>query len=356
MPWTRRSFVASLGGLAAAAPPPYLDRTRERTAVGEAEEPPPPAGLREIPIGYFGPEDDLLRAVEAVFEEANRQGGIGGLPFRLIRRWTTDPWRAAARMVVELAYQERVYAVLTAAGSDSVHLAEQVAVKTRLPLLDLISTDRSVNAAMVPWAFSLLPADPAIAAAVGAQVLADGAEPFTLLSATSHDERLLVREFLRFFGKQRVSPERHLEFAPGGAVELEARRAVIVAPPADTARLARQLAGARLYAGPAAGRAAFLRAAGAAADGIVYPVLARTRAGEDYARAQCRDGARLLIEAVRVAGPSRNGIRQALTDLTPWQGLAGRVEWNALNRNTRSVHAARLSLKNEWELSLIKES
>jgi ABC-type branched-subunit amino acid transport system substrate-binding protein len=239
----------------------------------------------------------------------------------------------------------------------STHVAEQVAVKARVPLVDAVSTDRTVNAAMVPWMFSCQPADESIAAAVGARVLEEsGSAPFTLVSATSHDERMLAREVLRYFAGRKVAPQRHVEFAPGQPPEVDAAAVVLAAGATDGAHIARQLRGARIYGGASFGRRQFLREAGEAADGVRYAALGPAVCGMDYAEAQSRDAACMVAAAIRRAGLSREAVRKALEEISPWQGRGGEVRWNALNRNARPVACAVLGRSNEWESSVIKES
>lgn len=351
---SRRDILRSLCAAAAPLPPPYHDRRAERVAHADAPEQPFAGG--DVPIGYFGPADDVYSAVQRVFDEANRGGGWQGKPFRLVQKWTDDPWRAGGRLVIEMAYVDSVRAVIGPADSAAVHVAAQVAVKARIPLLDPLCTDRTVNAAMSPWTFSCLPADPEIAAALAGRLAEEcGAQPFTLVSSTGHGDRLLARELLRAFAALKRAPLRHVEFKPGSPPQLEGSLFLIAGSASDSAAMVAGNPRARFYGGPAAGRREFLRRC-PSAHGVRYPVLAQPGCGADYAVAQSADAARLLLAAIGRAGVSRVAIRQALVDLSPWRGPAGEIRWNALNRNTRPVSTAALDLSGEWEMSVIKES
>lgn len=335
------------------AQPPYLDRRLERVDFGEAAE--ETNSSPDVPIGFFGPDGDCRRAVGEVLNEANRNGSVNDKPFRLVAKWTDDPWRSGSRLVVEMAYTDRVAALICAADSAAVHVAEQVAVKARLPLLDSTSTDVSSNAAMVPWIFSCLPGDAQIAACLGTGLLAEcGRGPFTLISGQGHDERLLTWELLRFFAKHQRVPDRHLPMS--GAGEAPTQFVVIVGNTSETAIALNALQGSRVFAGPAVARKECLLRAGGLIEGVRYPVLCRLAHGEDYAQTQTRDAARLLVDAIRRAGMSRAAIREALVSLSPWSGTAGEIRWNPLNRNLRAPALGVLSRSNEWELSVIKES
>ena len=94
---------------------------------------------------------------------------------------------------------------------------------------------------------------------------------------------------------------------------------------------------------------------GKAAEGVRFPLLwtpdesdvvtrkftaafkARFGQEPDYAAALSFDAARLLIAATRQAGLSRARIREALIKLSPWQGIAGTIEWDGTGQNLRKV-------------------
>jgi branched-chain amino acid transport system substrate-binding protein len=159
-------------------------------------------------------------------------------------------------------------------------------------------------------------------------------------------------------------PDRHREFAPGaadlaGVIEGAGAAVVILAGPRDSARVLAALrdagAGARCFGGPALGRRAFAETAGAAADGVVFPLLCdeaaltgafaerfRRRHGHapDVYAVQTYDAARLLIAAIERAGLNRACIRDALEELAPWRGEAGVIEWDPLGQNRRSPRLA----------------
>jgi branched-chain amino acid transport system substrate-binding protein len=298
-----------------------------------------------VRIGYYGPNDPAhplggtfwIGAARAI-EEANREGGYRGLPFRLVQAWSENPWRAGASAVVKMVYADRVWAVIAGIDGVTAHLAEQVAAKALLPIVDPGSTDKTVNMAYVPWTFSMLPPDPVYAEAIGKAL---GGAGFTLYSATDHDSRALTGDLLIWLRRNHTVPLRHVEFGPGAqdapALAAEAAAAaVVIAGPADSARLVRELKRARpgiaIYGGPAMARQSFLDLAGAAAEGVRFPLPEAGRAGfPDYAAAAAYDSVRLLVGAVRKAGLNRARIRDAIDEAA---GIAG---WDALNRNTHPV-------------------
>jgi branched-chain amino acid transport system substrate-binding protein len=349
---TRAAAILLTFAFAAAAQAPYKDKRESPMRYeGPGREEPEPSGLREVRIGYFGPSDaahplggTFWVGAERALEEANRAGGYKGLPFRLVQSWTDDPWRAGAAAVVRMAYQDRVWAVIAGIDGVTAHLAEQVAAKALVPMIDPGSTDKTVNYANVPWTFSLLPADPAYAAAIAESAPAQ----VVVLSATDHDSRAIAGDFLAELRKRQIAPRRHVEFAAGAAdaaqmasecAALGPRAVVVLASPADCARLVRELRRAApaltIFGGPAMARQSFRELAGAAAAGVRYPV---PGAGDpDYAAGAGYDAVRLVFEAIRRAGLNRARIRDAIAELSPWQGVSGEIRWNGQNRNSRAV-------------------
>ena len=349
---------------------PYVDRTKRHMVYeGPGGDEPEPADLTEVRIGYFGPADPAdveggsfwLGASKAI-QDANKEGGYKGLPFRLIAKWSDSPWKAGGRMMVELAYADRVWAVVGSIDGVATHIAEQVVAKVQLSLVDPGSTDRSVNAAMVPWMFSCLPGDPAIADAMAPHLARDAGEAGpVLLVSTGHDERHLAAEFKHWFAEKQPGIAHIFEFQPGEP-ELEdavgqaagARAVLVLGGVADTARGVKLLrARSRntvIYAGPAAAKRSFAPLAGEAAEGVRCPMLAGPAPadwapgdGQDYAALQSYDAARMVVSSIRTGGLNRVRVCRALAQMTPWQGAAGEVRWSALNRNSRPASLARIS-------------
>ncbi len=348
---------------------PYVDRTRHQMLYeGPGGDEPEPTDLKEVRIGYFGPSDpahveggSFWQGASKAIEEANKEGGYHGSPFRLVAKWSESPWKAGGRMMVELAYVDRVWAVIGSIDGIATHIAEQVVAKVQLSLVDPGSTDRSVNAAMVPWMFSCLPGDPAIANAMAPHLAREAGEAgAVLLVSTGHDERHMAAEFRGWFAEKQPGIARIIEFQPGDDhLEALARQAVgsravlVLGGVADTARAVKLLraeaAETVVYAGPAAAKSSFASLAGPAADGVRCPMMARTAppdwssgVGHDYAALQSYDAARMVVNSIRTGGLNRFRVCRALAQMTPWQGAAGEVRWSALNRNSRPVSTARI--------------
>ena len=321
------------------------------------------------------------------------------LPFRLIPRWSVDPWGTGVSQLTRMVYDEQPLALLGSVDSASTHLAEQIVAKANLPLVSPITTDKSVTLAGVSWMFSCAPSDDAIArvlvdeilatlAAIGAGESAIRMGPSTstpsadsafrvppsalprglaMLTCTDHESRMTAREVLREFSRRGRMPDFRFE-APPGLADLdrqmealaETRPAIvlIVAGAGDAARWVKAIRemtpSARAFGTHTFGRARFRELAGAAAEGVRFPLLFTADPGDprysrfasrfqaergrapDYTAVLTYDATRLLIEAIRQAGPNRARIRETLAQLSPWSGLAGPIQFDGTGQNTRT--------------------
>lgn len=348
-------------------------RTRQTEYTGPGSQTNPPADIKEVLIGYFGPNEpsdprggDMWNAACLAIELANRAGGYKGIPFRLVPGWSDNPWGTGVTEVARMAYVHKVWAVIGGIDGPSTHLAEQVVTKARLTLLNPASTDKTVNLANVPWMFSCLPADhlqaPVLARAIASEV-AD--KSFLLVSAVDHDSHLFTVELKKVFARHKLTPSYHYEFKPDPTsidklvekiVHSEAQSLVIIADAADSVRIVsvvRQKGfDGFVFGGPCMGKRNFIKQAGSAAEGIVFPLLythskesssfekeftARFGKQPDYLAAHTYDAVNLLIVAIRKAGLNRALIRDAVSKLSPFKGVTGPIRWNPSGANNRPV-------------------
>jgi branched-chain amino acid transport system substrate-binding protein len=362
-------------------------RTHQTRYAGPGREECPPTDVKEVLIGYFGPfkpsdpqAGDMWGAACLAIEQANKTGGYKGVPFRLVAGWSDNPWGSGVKEVTRMAYVHKVWAIVGGIDGPSTHLAEQVVAKARLTLLSSASTDKTVNLANVPWMFSCLPGDhlqaPTLARAIASRI---GERPFLLVSAVDHDSHLFTVELNRSFVKHRLAPSYHFEFKAGErnyaglvgkVVDTEAHALVLIAPAQESAQLisAVREKGFKglIFGGPRMGCRRFLEDAGKAAEGAVFPLLyapgessdsfektftRRFGHRPDYLAAHTYDGVNLLIAATRKAGLNRARICDAVRTLSPWQGVAGRIRWDSLGSNSRSVGLGTIKKGRVQELS-----
>lgn len=124
----------------------------------------------ERKIGIFGPHaDELVRSPE-ILRWLNASN-TSGKPLSLIAIPSETSWGKASDDLVNAVYKDHVLALI-ALDRPSSHLAEQVAVKTFVPVV-AISSDRSLTSTNIPWIFRLPEGTPleqaleSLAAAIG---------------------------------------------------------------------------------------------------------------------------------------------------------------------------------------------
>jgi branched-chain amino acid transport system substrate-binding protein len=132
----------------------------------------PPVGDSQPVIGLFGPGADKLAS------------SMPQAPYRVIGVSSETAWGKSSTELVNLVYQSGAIGLI-ATDRASAHLAEQVAVKTFLPVIAL-SADRKLTTTNVPWIFRL-GAGATVAEAVG--FLTDAANNVGL-------NRARIREYL----------------------------------------------------------------------------------------------------------------------------------------------------------------
>jgi branched-chain amino acid transport system substrate-binding protein len=120
-------------------------------SVGYAGPPLADAAGPEFRIALFGPGAEGLAAT------------LDSSGYRLAGVSSDVNWGKASTALVKLVYDPAVLGII-ATDRASAHLAEQIAVKTFLPVI-AISSDRTLTSANVPWIFRL-PAGTPLADAV----------------------------------------------------------------------------------------------------------------------------------------------------------------------------------------------
>jgi branched-chain amino acid transport system substrate-binding protein len=360
--------------------------------------------LTEIRIGWFGPSNlddpltgDLWWAVNFALQEANTPPSDSRLPasdflrlpFRLIPRWSVNPWGTGVSQLARMVYDEQPLALLGSMDSATTHLAEQVVAKAQLPLVSPIATDKSVTFAGVSWMFSCAPGDDAVARVLVEAVQAElksPADKTVLLATTDHESRMTARELMRQLSRGGRRPDFRFDVAPGAmdivqqlqaTTEAKPAVVVIIASAEDSARLTqavrKKVGTAAIFGGESMGRRRFTELAGSAAEGVRFPLLFVPNSADtttahfierftsehhrppDYTAALTYDATRLLVEAIRRAGPNRARIREALSQLSPWPGIAGTIHFDGTGQNTRTDLCLG-TIRNGAVLSMTKQS
>ena len=286
--------------------------------------------------------------------------GIAGPPRS---RWAPDPWGTGVSQLTRMVYEERPVALLGSIDSAATHLAEQVVAKANLPLVSPVATDKTLTLAGVPWVFSCAPSDDAIVCPLAdgiLEALQQGNAGWVLLAATDHASRMTTRELTRETSRRGRGPDHRIEVPAGAAPTEQALDRIAAATPAAVAVIATaedaaawvqvlrpRLPAARWFGGPTLGRRGFADRCGSAAEGIRFPPLFEPDRADavtarflarfidargyepDYAAALTYDATRLLLDAIRRAGPARTAIRDALARSGPWKGITGPIQFTA---------------------------
>lgn len=338
---------------------------------GAGREDPEPSGLTNVSIGLFGPQgtgesqqEHIWQGANLAIERANQAGGYRGLPFRLVSVWSEKPWAGGAAKLVRTIYDENLWAIIGGVDSATTHLAEQVVAKAQLVLINPAATDRSIHAANVPWMFSCVPGDNLIAPLISNE-LKTRKLPFALVSSIEHDARSFTKELRQAFERDRLSPVAHVEFDPKSSspteivqsiLETRSEAVVVIANGDQTLEFimaARDAGYSKLIvAGPwLAGAAASPEIAN-----VLLPQLGEIQSDlrtgftrryghePDYAAAHAYDAANLLIASIRKAGLNRARILDAMRAQSPYVGVTGVIEWDALGQNRRLPRVVDISL------------
>ncbi len=106
----------------------------------------------KLQIGIFGPRaDEVVRSAEVL--NLLHAINVNGQPISLVGIPSQLSWGKASDELVKAVYQDQVLA-LVALDRPSSHLAEQIAVKSFIPVV-AISSDRTLTSTNIPWIFRL---------------------------------------------------------------------------------------------------------------------------------------------------------------------------------------------------------
>lgn len=362
---------------------PYVEFFKDRQPfLGTGRETPPPPGLTSVRIGVLAPLDEvspeaimgrrMLQGAQLAMEEANAAGGYRGLPFELVVRDDVGPWGASSNKFVELT-DEQVWAVLGSIDGQSTHIALRVALKLEVPIVTSGSTDPTLSETRIPWFVRVNADDRQNSYALAAYVFNDlGLRRVAMLRANSRYGRVGVAEFKDAARRLQKPLLLELRWGPGdrdfaaqlGRIEAAGADAVVLWGDAeDMAAVVRQMRELGLdqpVFGPDRMAAPeFVRAVGQAGAGVVAvdlwhpgrndPALRaftqryqeRFRQEPDAIAAHAYDGMRLIVDAVRAAGLNRVLIRDALSGLEEYQGVTGRIPFDATLNDVGAVYLAR---------------
>jgi ABC-type branched-subunit amino acid transport system substrate-binding protein len=360
---------------------PYKDLFSERPVyLGPGREEGAPAEPDSVAIGFIGPLEDkdnpvlppgaragvrynpkavygrrMLQGASMAVQEANAAGGLHGRPFRIVPRTDLVLWGQTSNEMVRFAYEDGVWAVLSAIDSNHNHVLSRTTLKTEVPVVTGGSTDPTLVEHNIPWLVRAIQDDRQQAYALLHEIFrVRSLRRVALLRSSDRDGRTGVEEVVagaRRLGRpvvleQRFDPgERDFSGQLARIREVAPEALILWGNAAETGAVVQQARASGLaipvYGFDRMAGADFLQAAGAAAEGITavstlnpdrddpawrdFRERYQSRWGEDpdTFAAHGYDAMNLILSAVQRGGLNRVRIRDELFALRTVPGVSG---------------------------------
>ena len=352
---------------------------------------PEPNDVATVKLGFIGPIEStvsvatggnsheeaygvkMLQGARLAIEHANQQGGYlkRDIPFELVVSNDNGLWGASGNVIVDMAYKDRVWAILGSIDGANSHIAIRVALKAELPMMNSGDTDPTFIETNIPWVFRCISDD-----RQQGYLLTDylyrklKVERVGIIRSSNRYGRFGVREIID--GSRRLGKPVLLEMAydmgtTDFSLHLERlkreRLDAVVHWGNDTegALILNQMRDMGMeqpyFACDRCLSDEFIEIAGANADDVMCtspwnptsdsPRLAEFRKafserfGEDAETfaTHAYDGMNMLIWATQVAGLNRAKIRDVLSYRSvPWEGVSGDIQLSAVNDDIGEVY------------------
>ncbi len=113
-------------------------------------------GRQEIPLGI-----QMMQGARLAVEQANARGGYlkRDLPFELVVSNDNGLWGASGNEIVDMAYKDKVWAILGTIDGANSHIAIRVALKAEVPMMNSGDTDPTFIETNIPWVFRCISDD-----------------------------------------------------------------------------------------------------------------------------------------------------------------------------------------------------
>lgn len=330
---------------------------------GSGREKLPPKDISEVRIGFLGPLEgsdimplgkQMLNGATLAIEEANKNSGYKGLPFKLMTHNDVGLWGAAANEVIKMD-DEKVWAFLGSIDNIVSHVALRAALKVEIPMVNTGDSDPTFTETNIPWMIRVISDDRQSGYALASYIFEKMKHKrVAVIRTNSRYGRVGVMEYAGFatrLGRPILIEER---FDDGdtdfkmqlGHIKKVSPDAIFVWGNAkESALILKQIRemGMKqpIYGSDRMVSAEFLKIAGKEAEGVVttspynpdapIPQLKAFQANyykrfglePDVFAAHAYDGMNLIIKAIQKAGLNRALIRDVLTDLKTFQGYQG---------------------------------
>jgi branched-chain amino acid transport system substrate-binding protein len=334
---------------------------------GAGREVADPEGLASVRIGVLGPEKghealQLRTGVSLAVEEANRAGGYRGrTPFEMVYRFDDGPWGAVTGKVVQLAYEDAVWAIIGGLDGQRTHIAELVVAKAWVPVVSPTAADSSVDYANVPWVFRCFPSDIRQADLLLESARARGLRRIAFVSELQREAHTSYLRFKERCDSAGLSLSSHLEYSAADPASLVPRLSGMdfdcivlsgsAGPALEIIRAVRR-SGIHVpvltFSGLALpGMPEQLERLGDVSVAAPFDFAGDIQVVSDFLRrfeekagtsptfvgAYAYDAARMIVRATLDAGLNRMRIRDALVS-AQYDGITGHIRFDSLRGNT----------------------
>jgi len=384
------SATTASGQTPEAPPTPYASiASRGVSYVGPGREATYNLAGPTIRVGLMAPlhgprkaeGDAIVASAQLALEDASQNPLPGGRRLELAIGDESGPsWGHTADDLIHLVLDKQAVAVITSADGSTAHLSEQVGNRIGVPILTL-STDKTTTQIDIPWVFRLGPSDTDQARVMAEDIYRTrGLRRVLLVVESDHDGRLGGKEFqeaARQFAAPRVTvlpadPQQPDADSLLAVMKRESPEAIVFWTRAKTARtlirriredglqtplyLAQEAAqeGSRLSFAPhdASERDVdqhdrMWTVASAGAESPLEESFARryqslTGVLPSPVAAEAYDAVRLIVRALREAGPNRARVRDRLASVRNDAGASGLISFDQEGNNRASVRLVRL--------------
>jgi len=159
---------------------PYKEHfLRQIEYTGPGRVIPEPNDIETVKLGFIGPitstvsvatggkshEEPLgikmLQGARLAIEQANAKGGYlkRNIPFELVVTNDNGLWGASGNEIVNMAYKDKVWAILGTIDGANSHIAIRVALKAEIAMMNSGDTDPTFVETNIPWAFRCISDD-----------------------------------------------------------------------------------------------------------------------------------------------------------------------------------------------------
>ncbi len=186
---------------------------------GHGREQKEPEHLKAVCIGLMGPEKtlegkQLQHGVAMAIEEANAKGGYHGISYKIIFRPDDGPWGMAAKQVVRLTYEDKVWLILGGLDGHRTHLAELISAKAWIPIVTPCAHDLTIDYANVPWVFRCMPDDNRQARVLLRYAIERGYRRLIVLTEGERESHTAFLRLKEVANREHYPLTRHLEYIP----------------------------------------------------------------------------------------------------------------------------------------------